>query len=151
MNLPNFSRFYRVLCTCHHRGSLSGGHWLTKACTTCGGSELNDLNAENASTNPPGANDGVRHWFTERGKLHLSLFLLLLPLILQLMPAPVTIVEAPVFQNIQALPCQQLAVVFPPALRSCLSVNRQAALPKLRKKVSIPGSVGCCPEVSYLE
>ena len=31
VNLPNFSRFYRVLGTCHHSGSLSGGHWLRLA------------------------------------------------------------------------------------------------------------------------
>ena len=43
--------------------------------------------------------------------------------------------EAPVLQNIQALPLPTAAVL-PPALRSCLSVNRQAALSKPRKKVS---------------
>ncbi len=57
VNLPNFSRFYRVVGTCHHSGSLSGGHWLTKACTARGWYELDDLKPENTPTNPPGDND----------------------------------------------------------------------------------------------
>jgi ubiquitin C-terminal hydrolase len=58
VNLPNFSRFYRVVGTCHHNGSLTGGHWLTKACTTRGWYELDDLKPGNTATNPPGDDDG---------------------------------------------------------------------------------------------
>ena len=58
VNLPNFSRFYRVVGTCHHSGSLTSGHWLTKACTARGWYELNDLKGANTFINPPGEDDG---------------------------------------------------------------------------------------------
>ena len=57
VNLPGFSRFYRVVGTCHHSGSLTGGHWFTKVCTTLGWYELNDLRSQNLITAPPGLND----------------------------------------------------------------------------------------------
>ena len=44
--LPGFSRSYRV-STCHHRGSLNGGHWLTKRSTNHGWFDSDDLKAKN--------------------------------------------------------------------------------------------------------
>ena len=55
--LPGFSRSYRVVGTCHHRGSLNGGHWLTKLSTNHGWFDLDDLKAKNLPTSPPGVTD----------------------------------------------------------------------------------------------
>ena len=33
--------------SCHHRGSLNGGHWFTKELTNLGRYELDDLKAHN--------------------------------------------------------------------------------------------------------
>jgi len=55
--LPGFPRRYRVVATCDHRGSLNGGHWLTKVSTSRGWFELDDLSSRNFATDPPGVND----------------------------------------------------------------------------------------------
>ena len=55
--LPGFSRLYRVVATCNHRGSLKGGHWFTKMYTTHGWYELDDLKSKNSITKSPGIND----------------------------------------------------------------------------------------------
>ena len=57
LKLPGFSRSYRVISTCHHRGSVNGGHWLTKIATNTGWYELDDLRSKNSPTIPPGFND----------------------------------------------------------------------------------------------
>jgi len=33
VKLPGFSRSYRVVGTCHHRGTVNSGHWITKVLT----------------------------------------------------------------------------------------------------------------------
>ena len=43
--------------TCHHRGTLNSGHWITKICTIDGWFELDDLRGNNFPTIPPGTND----------------------------------------------------------------------------------------------
>ena len=55
--LPGFPRPYKVVGSCNHRGSLSGGHWFTKELTDTGWYELDDLKAKNSLTQPPGRND----------------------------------------------------------------------------------------------
>lgn len=56
--LPGFSRLYRVVATCDHRGSLTGGHWLTNICTSGGHwYELNDLKQTSLLTRSPGIDD----------------------------------------------------------------------------------------------
>ncbi len=57
LKLPGFPRTYRVVSTCHHRGSVNGGHWLTKIATNTGWYELDDLIPRNLPTNPPGVSD----------------------------------------------------------------------------------------------
>ena len=57
LSLPGFSKKYRVVATCHHSGSLMGGHWFTKELTEEGWYELNDLKKGNLLTDPPGHND----------------------------------------------------------------------------------------------
>ena len=47
LKLPGFSRTYRVVGTCHHRGSVNSGHWLSKVVTGSGWYELDDLIARN--------------------------------------------------------------------------------------------------------
>jgi ubiquitin C-terminal hydrolase len=42
---------------CNHRGSLNGGHWLTKELTETGWYELDDLKTSVNVTNPPGLDD----------------------------------------------------------------------------------------------
>ena len=54
LKLPGFPRTYRVVSTCHHRGSVNGGHWLTKIATNTGWYELDDLIPRNV---PPGVSD----------------------------------------------------------------------------------------------
>ena len=46
-----------MVSTCHHRGSLNSGHWLTKIATGSGWYELDDLISRNLSTQPPGVSD----------------------------------------------------------------------------------------------
>ncbi len=56
--LPGFTRLYRVVATCDHRGSLTGGHWLTNICTSGGNwYELNDLKQTSLLTRSPGIDD----------------------------------------------------------------------------------------------
>ncbi len=57
LKLPGFSRAYRVVSTCHHRGSVNSGHWLTKIATGSGWYELDDLIARNFCTQLPGVSD----------------------------------------------------------------------------------------------
>jgi ubiquitin C-terminal hydrolase len=57
LKLPGFSRSYRVVASAHHRGSLHGGHWFTKLCTTRGWLELDDLRKKHVPTDPPGVRD----------------------------------------------------------------------------------------------
>jgi hypothetical protein len=57
LKLPGFPRTYRVASTCHHRGSVNSGHWLTKISTNTGWYELDDLVSRNLRTSPPGVND----------------------------------------------------------------------------------------------
>ena len=57
VDLPGFSRSYRVVASCHHRGSLTGGHWFTKVLTKHRWYELDDLKTKNLVTNPPGVKD----------------------------------------------------------------------------------------------
>ena len=57
LKLPGFPRTYRVVSTCHHRGSMNSGHWVTKLATGAGWYELDDLISRNVLTQPPGVND----------------------------------------------------------------------------------------------
>ena len=57
LKLPGFIRPYSVLGSCHHRGSLNGGHWITKILTKNGWFELDDLQRNYSPTNPPGKHD----------------------------------------------------------------------------------------------
>ena len=57
LKLPGFSRSYQVVGSCHHRGSLNGGHWLTKLSSSHGWYELDDLKPKNLPCGPPGVND----------------------------------------------------------------------------------------------
>ena len=58
LKLSKLSRSYRVIASCHHRGSIKSGHWTTKVCTSTGTwYELDDLNVKPSSTNPPGISD----------------------------------------------------------------------------------------------
>ena len=36
LKLSMLSRSYRVIASCHHRGSIKSGHWTTKVCTSTG-------------------------------------------------------------------------------------------------------------------
>ena len=56
--LPGFSRLYRVAASCDHSGSLLGGHWFTKLCTSDGvWYVLDDLKVKSLVTRPPGIKD----------------------------------------------------------------------------------------------
>lgn len=57
LKLPGFPRTYRVISTCHHRGSVASGHWLTKVVTNSGWYELDDLKSRSLPTSPPGLSD----------------------------------------------------------------------------------------------
>ena len=57
LKLPGFSRSYRVIASCHHRGTLRGGHWFTKISTVNGWYELDDLKPTCYRTVPPGTKD----------------------------------------------------------------------------------------------
>jgi ubiquitin C-terminal hydrolase len=56
LKLPNFSRSYTITASCHHRGSLTSGHWFTKLSTNHGWYELDDLKKKNFVP-PPGNRD----------------------------------------------------------------------------------------------
>jgi ubiquitin C-terminal hydrolase len=57
LKLPGFPRTYRVVSTCHHRGSVGSGHWLTRIVTNAGWFELDDLIPQNLLSSPPGVRD----------------------------------------------------------------------------------------------
>jgi len=57
LKLHGFSRSYRVVASAHHRGSLRGGHWVTRLCTTTGWFEVDDLRKKHVATDPPGVSD----------------------------------------------------------------------------------------------
>src|SRR6185312_5951273 len=57
VKLPGFSRSYRVVGTCHHRGTVNSGHWITKVLTNGGWHELDDLVGKSLVTSPPGVSD----------------------------------------------------------------------------------------------
>jgi ubiquitin C-terminal hydrolase len=57
VKLPGFSRSYRVVASAHHRGSLRGGHWVTRVCTVNGWFEVDDLRRKHMVTDPPGVSD----------------------------------------------------------------------------------------------
>ena len=57
LNLSGFNRRYNVVGTCHHRGSLDGGHWFTKVLTSKGWFEMDDLKRNCLQATPPGVND----------------------------------------------------------------------------------------------
>ena len=60
IKLPGFSRAYRVVGTCHHRGTTANsGHWTTKELISNGGwYELDDIKGKSLLTSPPGVMDG---------------------------------------------------------------------------------------------
>ena len=43
--------------TCHHRGTVNSGHWITKVLTNGGWHELDDLVGKSLVTSPPGVSD----------------------------------------------------------------------------------------------
>ena len=45
------------MASCHHSGSLHGGHWFTKMSTKAGWYEFDDLKCNNFSTHSPGLRD----------------------------------------------------------------------------------------------
>ena len=54
------SRKYNLAGTCHHRGSLKCGHWLTKLCLNDGSwYELDDLKPKHFKSPPPGSSDST--------------------------------------------------------------------------------------------
>ena len=55
--LPGFSNLFKVTSSCHHAGSLNGGHWYTKVFTNSGWYALDDLRNDNYLTEPPGNED----------------------------------------------------------------------------------------------
>jgi hypothetical protein len=57
LQLPGFTRRYRVLASAHHLGTLRGGHWVTRVCTLRGWFEMDDLRKKHLTTAPPGIND----------------------------------------------------------------------------------------------
>jgi ubiquitin C-terminal hydrolase len=57
LQLPGFLRPYRVVGSCHHRGSLVGGHWITKIQTQKGWFEMDDLKRKCRKVGSPGVND----------------------------------------------------------------------------------------------
>ena len=59
LQLGGFPRQYRVVASCHHRGSLKGGHWFAKVCTALGWSEFDDLKSKSFATNAPGIHDNT--------------------------------------------------------------------------------------------
>src|SRR5690242_3645000 len=48
---------YRVVGSCHHRGSLKRGHWVTKILTKRGWFELDYLKSHSSRTKTPGMVD----------------------------------------------------------------------------------------------
>ena len=58
ISVPGTKRKYQVIATCHHRGTLQAGHWITKLMMSNKiWYECDDLKPENSVTNPPGLND----------------------------------------------------------------------------------------------
>lgn len=57
LKLPGFLRSYSVVGSCHHRGSLNGGHWITKIATSKGWFDMDDLRSDSLPSGPPGVND----------------------------------------------------------------------------------------------
>jgi len=57
LKLPGSDKSYKVVSSCHHRGSLKAGHWFTKELTCDGWYELDDLIPKNRVTYPPGLLD----------------------------------------------------------------------------------------------
>ena len=58
IQIPGSESTYRVISTCHHRGSIRYGHWLTKIQTQNNiWYEINDLKHNHSVTSAPGIND----------------------------------------------------------------------------------------------
>ena len=57
LSLPGFDRSYNIVASCHHRGSLKGGHWTTKIRTNNGWWEMDDLKSYCVKTVQPGIKD----------------------------------------------------------------------------------------------
>ena len=57
LKLPGFSRGYRIVASAHHKGTLRGGHWITRLCTQHGWMEADDLRRKHVRTVPPGKFD----------------------------------------------------------------------------------------------
>ena len=57
LKLPGFLRSYSVVGSCHHRGSLNSGHWITKVLTSKGWFDMDDLRSDSLPSGPPGVND----------------------------------------------------------------------------------------------
>jgi ubiquitin C-terminal hydrolase len=59
-NISFGSRKYHLAGTCHHKGTLKFGHWITKLCLSDGNwYELNDLKITHQKTMAPGSNDST--------------------------------------------------------------------------------------------
>ena len=59
LHLPGFVRPYTVVGTCHHRGSLNGGHLTTKVFTKEGWFDMDDLKRDRVLASPPGVQDNT--------------------------------------------------------------------------------------------
>jgi ubiquitin C-terminal hydrolase len=58
IQIPGSGGTYRVISTCHHRGSIRHGHWLTKIRTQNNiWYEIDDLKHSHSVTSAPGTND----------------------------------------------------------------------------------------------
>ena len=58
ISLPGTDRKYQVIASCHHRGTLRSGHWITKLMMVDKTwFNFDDLKPENQVTQAPGAND----------------------------------------------------------------------------------------------
>jgi ubiquitin C-terminal hydrolase len=57
LKLPGFLRPYSIVGSCHHRGSLNGGHWITKISTSKGWFDMDDLRRDPLPCDPPGIDD----------------------------------------------------------------------------------------------
>ena len=58
IRLPGSRSIFRVIATCDHKGTVSGGHWVTRTC--CKSDtwyETNDLKRRNTIVGAPGIND----------------------------------------------------------------------------------------------
>jgi ubiquitin C-terminal hydrolase len=55
--LSGFSRKYKVIASCHHKGTLKSGHWFSKILTVNEWFTLDDLKAYVHPTCPPGSKD----------------------------------------------------------------------------------------------